>query len=101
MGIDVKRIENDIFISQENYVANILEGFNMHNNKLAPTPTITGLKLSKKYCSNNVNLTLYKSMVGSLMYLTTNRSDIMYTVSLVSRFIETPKETHWKEEKEF
>lgn len=55
-----------------------------------------GLKLSKEGCSSNVNLTLYKSMIASLMYLTTTRSDIMYPVSLGSRFIETPKETHWQ-----
>ena len=55
-----------------------------------------GLKLSKEDCSNNVNPTLYKSMVGSLMYLTATRPDIMYAVSLVSRFMETPKETHWQ-----
>eukprot|EP00253_Pinus_taeda_P002805 PITA_02805 len=58
-----------------------------------------GLNLSKKDCSNNVNLTLYKSMIGSLMYLTATRPDIMYVVSLVSRFMETPKDTHWQVEK--
>ena len=58
-----------------------------------------GLKLSKKDCSNNVNPTLYKIMVGSLMYLTATRPDIMSAVSLVSRFMETPKETHWQASK--
>ena len=58
-----------------------------------------GLKLSKEDCSKNVNLTLYKSMVGSLMYLTATRPDVMYVVSLISRFMETPKETHWQEAK--
>jgi len=96
LGIEVKQTENGIFISQAKYVAKILERFKMQNNKYAPTPTIMGLKLSKEYCSDNANLTLYKSMIDSMMYLTATRPNIMYAVSLVSRFMETPKETHWQ-----
>eukprot|EP00253_Pinus_taeda_P036573 PITA_36573 len=96
LGIEVKQTENGIFISQAKYVTNILERFKMQNNKLAPTPIVMGLKLSKEYCCNNVNPTLYKRMIGSLMYLTTTRPDIMYAVSLALRFMERPKETHWK-----
>eukprot|EP00253_Pinus_taeda_P034035 PITA_34035 len=96
LGIEVKETENGIFISQAKYVANILERFKMQNNKSAPTPTVMGLKLSKEDCSNNVNLTLYKSMIGNLMYLTTTRPNIMYAMSLVSRFMDTPKDTHWQ-----
>lgn len=68
----------------------------MHNKKSSSTPTIMGLKLSKEDCSKNVNPTLYKRMVGSIMYLTSTRPDIMYAVNLISRFMETPKETHWE-----
>eukprot|EP00253_Pinus_taeda_P013996 PITA_13996 len=94
LGIEVNETENDIFISQANYVVDILERFKMKNIKFAPTPTIIRLKLSKEDRSSNANLTLYKSMIGGLMYLTATRLDIMYAVSLVSRFMETPKETH-------
>eukprot|EP00253_Pinus_taeda_P004727 PITA_04727 len=96
LGIEVKQTKNDIFISQAKYVADILERYNMQNNKPAPTPIVMGLNLSKEDCNNYVNLTLYKSMIGSLMYLTPTRLDIMYAMSLVSRFILTPKETHWQ-----
>ena len=68
----------------------------MQNKNPSSTPNIMGLKLRKEDCNSNVNLTLYKSMVGSLMYLTATRPDIMYAVSLISRFMETPKETHWQ-----
>eukprot|EP00253_Pinus_taeda_P007279 PITA_07279 len=94
LGIEVKQTENDIFISQEKYVVDILERFNMQNKKPTQTPTIMGLMLRKEDCGSNVNSTLYKSMIGTLMYLTTTRLDIMYGVSLVSRFMETPKEAH-------
>lgn len=90
----MKQIENDIFISQTKYVANILERFKMQNNKPTPNPTVMGLKLRKEDCSSNANPTLYKSMIGSLMYFTVTRSDIMHAMSFVSRFMETPKETH-------
>ena len=46
-----------------------------------------------------VNSTLYKRMVGSFMYLTATRPDLMYDVSLISRFMESPKDSHWKVEK--
>jgi hypothetical protein len=42
---------------------------------------------------------VFKTLVGSLMYLTMTRPDIMYGVSLISKFMETPKESHWKEGK--
>jgi hypothetical protein len=71
----------------------------MINSKATPTPVITGLKLSKEDKGSKVDPTLFKRLVGSLMYLTTTRPDIMYGVSLISRFMETPKESHWKEGK--
>ena len=71
----------------------------MLNNKAAVTPTVMGLKLSKEDSSKDFDPSLYKSIAGSLMYLTTNRLDIMHAVSLISRFMERPKETHWHEAK--
>lgn len=50
----------------------------------------------KEYNSKDFDPKLYKSIVGSLMYLTTTRSDIMHAVSLISRFMERPKEAHWQ-----
>jgi len=50
LGIEVKQTENGISISQEKYAADILERFNMQNNKPAPTSTFMGLKLSKEDC---------------------------------------------------
>ena len=68
----------------------------MQNSKATPTPTAVGLKLSKEDSSKRVDPTLYKSMVGSLMYLTATRPDLMHAVYLISRFTETPKDSHWQ-----
>eukprot|EP00253_Pinus_taeda_P002333 PITA_02333 len=69
------------------------------NNKAAVTPTVVGLKLTKEDSSKDIDPKSYKSIVGSLMYLTATRPDIMHAVSLISRFMERPKETHWQEAK--
>jgi hypothetical protein len=96
LGIEVHQSKAGIFISQSKYAHEILKRFNMINSKATPTPVITGLKLSKEDEGSKVDPTLFKRLVGSLMYLTTTRPDIMYGVSLISRFMETPKESHWK-----
>ena len=58
------------------------------------TPTKFGLKLNKDHEGKKVDSTLYKQIVGSLMYLTVTRPDIMYSMSLISRYMENPTEIH-------
>jgi hypothetical protein len=96
LGIEVHQSKNGIFISLSKYVHEILKIFDMINSKATPTTVIIGLKLSKEDKGSKVDLTLFKRLVGSLMYLTMTRLDIVYGVSLISRFMETPKESHWK-----
>ena len=55
-----------------------------------------GLKLSKEDKKKDFDPSLYKSIIGSLMYLTVTRIDIMHDVSLISKFMERLKETHWQ-----
>ena len=54
------------------------------------------LKLSKEDNNKDFESSFYKSIVGSLMYLTETRPNIMYIVGSISIFMETPKETHWQ-----
>ena len=95
LGIEVEKNENKIFISQAKYVNEVLERFNMQDCKATITPTVMGLKLNKEDNNKDFDPSLYKSIVGSLMYLTATRPDIMHVVSLISRFMERPKEAHW------
>jgi hypothetical protein len=76
-----------------------LKMLRMVNCQPTVTPIATGTKLSKNNEGSCVDPTLYKILAGSLMYFTTTRPDIMFVVSLISRFMETPKSTHWKEGK--
>eukprot|EP01018_Ginkgo_biloba_P000406 Gb_07443 [translate_table: standard] len=86
LGIEVQQHFEGIFISQAKYVADLLEKFRMKTCKAVATPLALGEKLTKEDASSKVNATLYRSLVGSLMYLTTTRPDIMYAMNLVSRF---------------
>eukprot|EP00253_Pinus_taeda_P025723 PITA_25723 len=96
LGIEVDQNENGIFISQAKYVNEVLGRFNMQECKAEITPTVMGLKISKEDSSKDFDPSLYKSIVGSLMYLTATRPDIMFAVSLISRFMERPKEAYWQ-----
>ena len=71
----------------------ILEKFKMNNCNLVNTPIATGRKLSRKGNGDFVDSTLFKSLVGRLRYLTIIRPDIIYGVGLVSRYMETSKES--------
>ena len=72
----------------------ILDRFEMKDCNPVSTPTEFGLKLNKDHEGKKVDSTLYKQIVGSLMYLTATRPDIMYSVSLISRYMENPTKIH-------
>jgi hypothetical protein len=69
----------------------VLKRFKMMNCKPTPTPTLIRTKLSNEDKGSNVDPTLFKRLVGSLMYLTATKLGIMYVVNLISRFMESPK----------
>ncbi|KAL4013529.1 hypothetical protein IC575_025701 [Cucumis melo] len=96
LGIKVKQSEEGIFISQERYTKEILEKLNMINSKPAKTLIETRTKLSKYEEGDDVDRSYLKSLVGSLRYLTCTRPDILFSVGLVSRFMESPTTTHLK-----
>ena len=90
LGIKVKQKEEGIFISQKSYVKEILKKFKMHDCKPISTPMKCGIKLSNYDKGKYVDPTFFKSLVGSLCYLTNMRSDILYIIGLVSQYMENP-----------
>ncbi|GKA58589.1 putative ribonuclease H-like domain-containing protein [Tanacetum coccineum] len=80
LGLQVKQKEDGIFISQDKYVTKILKKFSFTNVKTASTPMETQKTLLKDEDGKEVDVHLYRSMIGSLMYLTSSRPDIMFTV---------------------
>ncbi|GKD37035.1 putative ribonuclease H-like domain-containing protein [Tanacetum coccineum] len=94
LGVQVTQKDDGIFISQDKYVDEILKKFGFSTVKTASTPMETLKSLMKDENAEDVNVHLYRSMIGSLMYLTSSRPDIMFAVCACARFQVTPKVSH-------
>nr|GEX87564.1 hypothetical protein [Tanacetum cinerariifolium] len=78
LGLQVKQKKDEIFISQDKYIARILWKFRLTDRKSASTPIDTEKPLQKDPDGEDVDVHIYKSMIGLLMYLTSPRPDIMF-----------------------
>nr|GEU36975.1 ribonuclease H-like domain-containing protein [Tanacetum cinerariifolium] len=85
LGLQVKQKKDGIFISQDKYVAKILRKFGLIEGKSSSTPIDTEKPLLKDPDGEDVDVHTYRSMIGSLMYLTSSRPDIMFAVNDVTR----------------
>nr|GEV45835.1 hypothetical protein [Tanacetum cinerariifolium] len=94
LGLQVKQKKDGIFISQDKYVAEILRKFGLPDGKSASTPIDTEKPLLKDPDGEDVDVHTYRSMIGSLMYLTSLRPDIMFAVYACAYFQVTPKASH-------
>eukprot|EP00253_Pinus_taeda_P003975 PITA_03975 len=94
LGLQIQQNEGGIFLSQTKYLKQILKKYGMEDAKPVCTPMVTGCSLSANDESAAVHQPTYRSMIGSLLYLTGTRPDIMHAVGIVGRFQANPKETH-------
>ncbi|GJR93528.1 putative ribonuclease H-like domain-containing protein [Tanacetum coccineum] len=94
LGLQVTQKDDGIFISQDKYVDEILKKFGFSTMKTASTPIETSKPLLKDENAKDVDVHLYISMIGSLMYLTSSRPNIMFVVCACARFQVTPKVSH-------
>jgi hypothetical protein len=94
LGMQVKQTSEGIFISQAKYAKDLVKRFVLDGKSHARTPTSTNVKISANLTSKQVNPTLYKSMIGSLLYLTASRPDIAFSFRVCARFQANPKESH-------
>ncbi|GJV52236.1 hypothetical protein Tco_1447977 [Tanacetum coccineum] len=94
LGLQVIQKDDGIFISQDKYVDEILKKFGFSTVKTASTHMETSKPLLKDVKAEDVDVHLYRSMIGSLMYLTASRLDIMFVVCAYARFQVTPKISH-------
>ena len=95
LGIQVKQENGRISLSQEKYATDLLKKFNMSCCKPTCTPMIINEKLSRNDGAEKVDETIYRKLVGSLIYLTNTRPDLVYAVSVVSRFMSEPSKLHF------
>nr|GFA54580.1 uncharacterized mitochondrial protein AtMg00810-like [Tanacetum cinerariifolium]GFA55675.1 uncharacterized mitochondrial protein AtMg00810-like [Tanacetum cinerariifolium] len=94
LRLQVKQKKDGIFISQDKYVSEILKKFGLSKRKSASTPIDAEKPLLKDSDGEDVDVHTYRSMIGSLMYLTSSRPDIMFAVCACARFQVTPKVSH-------
>nr|GEX00787.1 putative ribonuclease H-like domain-containing protein [Tanacetum cinerariifolium] len=94
LGLQIKQKQDGIFISQDKYVAKILRKFGLTDGKSASTPIDTENPLPKDPNGEDVDVHTYRSMIGSLIYLTSLIPDIMFIVYACARFQVTPKASH-------
>ncbi|GJY19131.1 putative ribonuclease H-like domain-containing protein [Tanacetum coccineum] len=92
--VQVKQKDDGIFISQDKYVADILKKFGFVTVQTARTPIETNKALLKDEEAKDVGVHLYKSMIGSSMYLIACRPDILFAVCACASFQVTPKVSH-------
>nr|GEU33137.1 hypothetical protein [Tanacetum cinerariifolium] len=94
LGLQVLQKEDGIFLSQDKYIGDILKKFGFSDVRSSNTPMDKENPWGKDGLGKDIELHLYRSMIGSLMYLTASRPDIMFAVCACARHQVTPKECH-------
>nr|XP_016504788.1 PREDICTED: uncharacterized mitochondrial protein AtMg00810-like [Nicotiana tabacum] len=96
LGLQVKQTSKEMMISQQKYIKELLKRFEMESSKTINTSIATATRLDMDAPGSPVNETMYRGIIGSLLYLTASRPDIVFSVGLYSRFQSIPKESHLK-----
>ncbi|GJR76227.1 hypothetical protein Tco_0088592 [Tanacetum coccineum] len=89
-------MEDGIYFNQSKYIKEMLKKFGLEDSGPMKTPMSLDTKLMKNEECQSVDSTKYRGMIGTLLYLTASRPDIMFSVCLCARFQEAPKTSHLK-----
>ena len=80
LGLQIKQMKNDTFVSQGKYIRDMIKKFGLQDAKSITTPMGTNGHLDSDASGNMVDQKLYRSMIGSLLYVTASRPDVMFSV---------------------
>jgi hypothetical protein len=94
MGLQLKQSFEGIFIFQSKYAKDLVKRFGLDGKSHTHTPMRTSVKISADLIGKSADSTLYRSMIGSLLYITTSRPDIAFSVGVCAHFQAHPKESH-------
>ena len=95
LGLEVKQSDTGIFISQEKYVNDLLEKFQMKDCNPVKFPMNTNQKFNLNDGEERIDDHLYRSLIGSMLYLKNRCPDIMFATSFLSRFMQNPSKLHY------
>ena len=94
LGLQIRQKNSGIFLSQSKYAKNLVKKFSLESVSSVKTPMSPNVILIVDLLGKSVDPSLYRSMIGSLLYLTASRPDISYSVGVCARYPANPKESH-------
>ena len=86
LRLQIKQLKDNIFINQDKYIKDLLKRFKMEDAKTMATLMSSSIKLINEEQGKSINTTMYKGMMGSLIYLTASRPNIIFSIWLCVRF---------------
>ena len=96
LGLQIKQLDEGTAVCQTKYCRELLKRFGMNDSKSIDTPMPTNGNLDKDDNGKSVDVKKYRGMIGSLLYLTASRPDIMFSVCMCARYQSDPQESHLK-----
>jgi len=94
LGFQIKQLKEGTFLCQTKHIADMLKKFDMEGAKPIKTPMATNRHLDLNQEGKSLDQKVYRSMIGSLLYLCASRPDIMLSVCMCARSQAAPKECH-------
>ena len=95
LGIEVKQGKNFIFLSQTAYAQKVLQHAKLGECNVVATPLEARIKFTNEEGRSTVNSIVYCSLIGSLRYLTHTRPDLLFSVGILSFYMENPTQEHY------
>jgi len=96
LGLQIKQLDEGTAVCQTKYCRELLKRFGMNDSKSIDTPMPTNGNLDKDEHGKSVDVKKFRGMIGSLLYLSASRPDIMFSVCMCARYQSNPKESHLK-----
>jgi len=96
LGLQINQLKNDTFFTQSKYIKDLLKKLGMDDAKSISTPMGTNGSLDSDISGNMMDQKMYWSMIGSLLYVTASRPDVMFSLCMCARFQASLRESHFK-----